>query len=250
MQKTPRLSYPGELPDLDHQTISLRTQLRLSYETYSWLRYVTWTGLLLLALLLVILPGGFPPRAAVLFWQTLPLTGRLVALHGSAALFSLAALAAQACTWLVLWGLLIAVCNSLARYTWRLSRAQSFLAASAWLPSSALANEDARRGRIPIRPGLAVPDDSDTPASVCSTSPRQARSAGPGYRQDAWRAAERDRQPCSDSPVRPAGWAAGSTSRACRRGRVLRWLALRRIGPRSRHGLGCWDHAQGASQRG
>ena len=65
--KTPHLSYPGELPDLDHQTISLRTQLRLNYETYSWLRYATWSGLLLLAVLLVLLPGGFPPPSLLLF---------------------------------------------------------------------------------------------------------------------------------------------------------------------------------------
>lgn len=137
MQKTPRLSYPGELPDLDHRTISLRTQLRLSYETYSWLRYLTWTGLLFLAILLLILPGGFPPRSAVLLWQMLPLTGRLVAMHGATALFSLAALALQSLTWLLLWSLLLAVCGSLGRYTWRLYRSQNLLEGG-WLPSSAL----------------------------------------------------------------------------------------------------------------
>lgn len=118
--------------------ISLRTQLRLNYETYAWLRYLTWTGLLLLAVLLLILSGGFPPHAFVLFWQMLPLTGRLVGLHGPAALLSMAALAIQALTWFLLWGLLILLCNSLARYTWQLYRSHSLLA-SAWQPSTSLA---------------------------------------------------------------------------------------------------------------
>lgn len=127
------LSYPGELLNFDHQTISLRTQLRLSYETYAWLRYLTWTGLALLGFLLLILPG-FPPRALVQFLQMLPLAGSLLSMHGASALFSLAMLAAQALTWLVLWGLWAALCHALARYTWRLRNARSFLA-SAWQPS-------------------------------------------------------------------------------------------------------------------
>jgi serine/threonine protein phosphatase PrpC len=130
-------SYAGVLPEVDHSTISLRTQLRLSYETYAWLRYLCWTGLALIGVLLLLLPGGFPPRAAVLFVQTLPLLGRLLSQHGPAALFSLASLGVQALTWFLLWGLEIALCNALIRYTWRFHRAQSFLA-HAWQPSSAL----------------------------------------------------------------------------------------------------------------
>lgn len=133
-RKEEMTSYPGELLDLDHQTISLRTQLRLSYETYAWLRYLTWTGLALAGVLLLILSGGFPPRAFLQLWQSIPLLGRLLNLYGVSALFSFVLLAAQALTWFVLWGLWGFVCNSLARYTWRLHRAQNFLA-SAWLPS-------------------------------------------------------------------------------------------------------------------
>jgi serine/threonine protein phosphatase PrpC len=127
-------SYPGELLDLDHQTISLRTQLRLSYETYTWLRYLTWCGLALAGVLLLVLPGGFPPRAFLQVWQTVPLLSRLLDLHGASALFSFVLLCAQALTWFVLWGLWGFACHSLARYTWHLYRTQSFLA-SAWLPS-------------------------------------------------------------------------------------------------------------------
>jgi serine/threonine protein phosphatase PrpC len=129
------VSYPGELLDLDHQTISLRTQLRLSYETYTWLRYLTWTGLALTGVLLLILPGGFPSSAFLQLWQTLPLLGRLINLHGAFALFSLALLAAQALTWFVLWGLWAFIGSKLARYTWHLHRTQNFLA-TAWLPSA------------------------------------------------------------------------------------------------------------------
>lgn len=142
LQKTPHISYPGELPDIDHQTISLRMQLRLSYETYGWVRYLTWSGLLLLVALLVFLPGGFPPPSAVQFWQTLPLLAHLISMHGFAALFSWLALGAQALTWLIFWIILVVLCNSLARYTWRMHRARPFLtnAASAWQSSAALSN--------------------------------------------------------------------------------------------------------------
>lgn len=151
--KTPHISYPGEMPDLDHQTISLRAQLRLSYETYGWLRYLTWSGLLLLAALLLILPGGFPPRIALLFWQTLPMIGRLMELHGTAALFSLLALGVQTLTWLVLWIVLIVISNKLMRYTWQMHSAQRILA-SGWLSSSALSN-----GKAPITLARTAPLD-------------------------------------------------------------------------------------------
>lgn len=158
--KTPHVSYPGELPDLDHQTISLRTQLRLSYETYGWLRYVTWSSLLLLAVLLLILPGGFPPPALVLFVQTLPMLGQLLALHGSTALLSLLALGVQSLTWLILWLVLIGVTNTLARYTWRTHKARKILA-SGWLSSSALSN-----GKAPITLARTTPLDPNNAPSL------------------------------------------------------------------------------------
>lgn len=139
-QKTPLISYPGELPDIGHQTISLRTQLRLNFETYSWIRYVSWTGFLLLGALLFLLPGGFPPQAFVLVIQTLPETGHLLALHGSAALFSLLALIIQALTWFLLWAFFLLTCHHFARYTWRLHRSETFLA-SGWQSSTTLGSE-------------------------------------------------------------------------------------------------------------
>ncbi|HVU69534.1 MAG TPA: hypothetical protein VHD63_20535, partial [Ktedonobacteraceae bacterium] len=169
--KTPHLSYPGELPDLDHQTISLRTQLRLNYETYSWLRYATWSGLLLLAVLLVLLPGGFPPPSLLLFLQTLPVFGRLLAMHGSAALLSLLALGVQALTWLVLWVVLLGIANTLGRYTWRMHKARKILA-SGWLSSSALSN-----GQTPITLARTTPlhpkNAPDQPPQAPHSDPRK-----------------------------------------------------------------------------
>ncbi len=133
--KTSLISYPGEMPDISHHTISLRTQLRLSYETYAWLRYVCWTGLVLLGILLFLLPGGFPPSAFVELWQMLPVVGRLLAMHGSTALLSLGALLAQALTWFILWALYLLTFQRFARYTWRLYRSQAFFA-SGWQPST------------------------------------------------------------------------------------------------------------------
>lgn len=194
-QKTSHISYPGELPDLDHQTISLRTQLRLSYETYGWLRYLTWSGLILLAALLLFIPGGLPPRVAVLFWQTLPMLGQLLAMHGPAALFSLLALAAQVLTWLVLWLILLLICHRLGRYTWSLHRGRAILA-DGWLSSAAIKGKMApvslaqtaqissrsAPGPAPVRTqqaGIPGPTrDSEPlvrslPASASQTLPRQ-----------------------------------------------------------------------------
>lgn len=134
----PTFFSPTELPNPGQRTISLRAQLRLSYETYAWLRYLTWAGMALLGALLLILPG-FPPRAFLSFWQMLPLAGRLLAQHGSAAFFSLLTLGIQALTWLVLWGLWLASTHALARYTWRLASTRKLLG-TGWLPSSALGN--------------------------------------------------------------------------------------------------------------
>jgi serine/threonine protein phosphatase PrpC len=181
--KAPHISYPGELPDLDHQTISLRTQLRLSYETYSWLRYLTWSALLLLAVLLLILPGGFPPQVAILFWQTLLVIGRLLALHGIAALFSLLALAVQTLTWLVLWIVLLATCNKLVRYTWHTRSAQKILAGG-WLSSSALSNDKAPvtlARTAPLNPKFApaIPPRAPDPTQKQPPQTTHARAAAP-----------------------------------------------------------------------
>jgi hypothetical protein len=185
LPKTPPIAYPGELPDISHQTISLRTQLRLSYETYSWLRYLSWTGLLLLGLLLFLLPGGFPPYAFVQLWQTVPLIGRLVALHGSAALYSLAALIAQALTWFLLWALFLVTCHKFALYTWSFYRSRTFMA-SGWLPSSALGENLARRSEPePAARIMAGPPPTATarPASlpnIAATVPLARVATAPG----------------------------------------------------------------------
>lgn len=151
--------YPGELADLDYQVISLRTQLRLSYETYRRVRYLTWAGLLLLAVLLLLLPGGFPPRVTVLFWRALPVFGLLLKLHGAAALFALLALGLQMLTWLVLWVVLLTTCYKLGRYTWYLHRARVILA-SGWLSAAPM----------PMSP-------DSPPAPVVPEQPRPVRTS-------------------------------------------------------------------------
>ncbi|HEY0755510.1 MAG TPA: protein phosphatase 2C domain-containing protein [Ktedonobacteraceae bacterium] len=178
--KIPHLSYPGELPDLNHQTISLRTQLRLSYETYSWVRYLIWSSLLLLAVLLLLLPGGVPPQVAVLFWQTLLVIGRLIELHGSAALFSLGALGVQTLTWLVLWLLLLGASYKLGRYTWQQRSAQKILAAG-WLSSSALSNGNTpvtHARTAPLNPRLAPFMSLPTPGAGPAKNPQPQPAPG------------------------------------------------------------------------
>jgi serine/threonine protein phosphatase PrpC len=143
-QKTSPIPYASELPDIRHQTISLRTQLRLSYETYAWLRYLSWTGLLLSGVLLFLIPGGFPPQAFVQIWQTLPTLGHQTAQSGSAPIFSLAGLIFQALIWSILWTLFIVTCYTLARYSRRLAHTQSLLA-NEWQPSATLVGRQIQR---------------------------------------------------------------------------------------------------------
>ncbi|HEX7737201.1 MAG TPA: protein phosphatase 2C domain-containing protein [Ktedonobacteraceae bacterium] len=188
--KIPHITYPGEMPDLDHQTISLRAQLRLSYETYGWLRYLTWSCLLLLAVLLLLFPGGFPPQVAILFWRTLLVIGPLVQMHGSAALLSLLLLGVQTLTWLVLWLVLIGVSGKLVRYTWQKRSAQKILAAG-WLSSSALSHGDTpitlarttplepkNSPYVPTRSPLRDAAKTPSPQSMPEHSPAPASLAG------------------------------------------------------------------------
>lgn len=172
------VSYPGELLDLNHQTISLRTQVRLAYETYAWVRYLTWTALALASVLLLILPGGFPSRAFLQLWQTLPVLGRLIDLHGASALVSLVLLGGQALTWFVLWGLWAFTCSQLARYTWHLHRTQDFLA-SAWLPSTPREKPapEAPLARAGTPPGAARIAVSAVPTTPLREAPPSASDA-------------------------------------------------------------------------
>lgn len=135
LSKTRSAPYAGEIPEIEPATISLRTQLRLSYETYAWLRYLSLGGLALAGLLLILLPGGFPPPVFAALWQDLPLAGHLLALHGPAAFLALLALLVQALTWLVLWGLYLHVGRILILSTWRLHHTQAILA-SGWQSSA------------------------------------------------------------------------------------------------------------------
>lgn len=129
---------------IEHATISLRAQLRLSYETSAWLRYFLLIGLASLGVFLLVLPGSFPPHVFVELWQDVPLAGHLFALHGSAAFFSLLALFVQAFTWLVLWGLYLHSARLLIRSMWRLYHTQQVLA-NGWFPSLTLQTEKERQ---------------------------------------------------------------------------------------------------------
>lgn len=143
-----RLSYG--LPEIEHATISLRAQLRLSYETSAWLRYIILLALACVGVLLVFLPGSFPPHVFELLWQDLPLARGLLAQHGSAAFWSLLALLVQALTWLVLWGLYLHICRMLIRSAWRLYHTQRILA-SGWFPSPSLQVEKTRQDeQVPV----------------------------------------------------------------------------------------------------
>ncbi len=144
-----RRSVSYMLPEIEHATISLRTQLRLSYETYAWLRYLILAGLALLGVCLLVLPGSFPPRVFALLWQEAPLAGHLLVLHGAAAFFALLALLVQALTWLLIWGLYLHVCRMLIRSVWRLYHAQTILA-SGWLPSTSHTEKARSNERVPI----------------------------------------------------------------------------------------------------
>lgn len=185
----PKLRFiSSELPEIEHATISLRAQLRLSYETSAWVRYLLLVGLAMLGVALILVPGSFPPRVFVLLWYDFPLAGHLLALHGWAAFFSLLALALQALTWLVLWGLYLHLCRMLIRSAWRLYHTQRILE-DGWLPTAPPQTEKPRQDDLAVvtLASLASVPDIPTVPSMPAVRPKQPgpRAANVGQARPA-----------------------------------------------------------------
>ncbi len=179
-QKIRSAPYAGELPEIEHATISLRAQLRLSYETYAWLRYLSLAVLLLTGVLLILVPGGFPPPVFASLWHDLSVAGHLLVLHGLAAFVSLLALFVQALTWLVLWGLYLHVGRILILSTWRLYHTQTVLA-SGWRPyidTTGQAEHDPSTTPLRTRAG----DPTQYPARLGNTAANSQRMADASQR--------------------------------------------------------------------
>jgi serine/threonine protein phosphatase PrpC len=86
------------------------------YDIHDWLRYVTWSGLLIAAVFLFYVPGGFPPQAWLLFFQYLFQLPRLWDAQGASVLLPLLVLLLLSLLWLVCWGALFWACFALIRH--------------------------------------------------------------------------------------------------------------------------------------
>lgn len=82
-------------------------QITSVYETHAWVRRASWGGLLVCAILLLWLPGGFPPRAWRTLAQFIPQVSHLWKLRGAAILAPLFGQVVQSLCWLAAWGLFL-----------------------------------------------------------------------------------------------------------------------------------------------
>lgn len=86
------------------------------YDIHDWLRYVSWSGLLVAAIFLLWAPGGFPPQAWLLFFQLLIQFPALWSVHGPSLLAPLLGLLFLSLFWLGAWVLLIWACMGTIRH--------------------------------------------------------------------------------------------------------------------------------------
>jgi serine/threonine protein phosphatase PrpC len=86
------------------------------YDIHDWLRYVTWLGLLIAAVFLFCVPGGFPPQAWLLFFQFLSQLSHLWDAQGAGVLLPLLALLLLSLLWLACWGAIFWACFVLIRH--------------------------------------------------------------------------------------------------------------------------------------
>ncbi|GHO98068.1 hypothetical protein KSF_081160 [Reticulibacter mediterranei] len=86
------------------------------YDIHDWLRYVTWSGLLIAAVFLFYVSGGFPPQAWLFFFQFLFQLPRLWGAQGASVLLPLLVLLLLSLLWLACWGALFWACFALIRH--------------------------------------------------------------------------------------------------------------------------------------
>src|SRR5712691_10266725 len=94
-------------------------RLQATYISNRWIRIAVRAGLLLSAILLLWVSGGFPPWAWRFLFQVIPQISRLWAVHGLFIVLPLFSLALLSATLLVAWGALILVSIRLIRAWWQ-----------------------------------------------------------------------------------------------------------------------------------
>ena len=125
----------------------LLERLQVAYMTNRWIRMAAPAVLILSAILLLWISGGFPPWAWRFLFQVIPQISRLWAVHGLFIVLPLFSLALLSATLLVAWGALILVSIRLIRAWWQerqelrrfnedLLKAQYLMEATQEIPSS------------------------------------------------------------------------------------------------------------------
>ncbi len=94
-------------------------QFRVAYSTHLWVRTATSTTLLVYAVALYWLPGGFPPWAWRVLFQLLPALPRLWALQGVTLMFPFVVLLLYALSLFLLWGVLLFAALKIAQHWWQ-----------------------------------------------------------------------------------------------------------------------------------
>jgi serine/threonine protein phosphatase PrpC len=97
----------------------LLERLQAAYMTNRWIRIAACAGLILSAILLSWVAGGFPPRAWRFLFQVIPQIPRLWAVRGLFIVLPLFGLALLSATLLVAWGVLILVSIRLTCAWWQ-----------------------------------------------------------------------------------------------------------------------------------
>ena len=93
-------------------------KFKLAYDIHPWLRHISWGLLLIAGIGIFWISGGFPPRAWILLAAVIPQLTRLWLLRGPVIILPVALLVIQSVTWIIAWGIFIAVCIALMRH-WR-----------------------------------------------------------------------------------------------------------------------------------
>lgn len=156
--------------------------IKTAYADHHGLRRVSYSGLLLVAVLLYWFSGGFPPSVWRFLVQTMPQFSLLWQEHGMAILLPLLGLILLSLTLLVLWVALVALTLKIMQYEWSLfhqhQRFQQDLVEAEQLAQQMLAEEQAGRSQE-TRSTAPTMTGSDAPSSFMVGASLGNRPASP-----------------------------------------------------------------------
>ena len=159
----------------------LLERLQTAYMTNRWIRIAARAGLILSAILLLWVAGGFPPWAWRFLFQVIPQIPRLWAVRGLFIVLPLFGLALLSATLLVAWGVLILVSIRLTCAWWQerqeLRRFNEDLLEAQYLMEAMSENEDIAFARPHVQVGDPVRTKDDARTGSEPRIPTYTRNA-------------------------------------------------------------------------